>query len=114
MSHITHLHRNRFSIRIGLTHLHRNHSPVPNVGICRAKFKRPMQGFARALAQKRGDLRIQDEGCEHTLNAGDSHGNISSVTNFASPAITKFEPRMGLIGGHRGETTTGQKFVTAA
>ena len=97
------------------THLQRDHFPISaqRQGMS-CEIQAPLQGFQRPLAQERGDIRVQDEGREHTLNAGRSHGDISGVTNFSSPAITKFERRMGLIGGHSGETAARRKFIMAA
>ena len=91
MPHVTHLQGNRFSIGA-------------RRGSMSREIQTSLQSFQRALTQKRGDILVQDESREHALNAGHARGYISSVTNFSSAAITKFERRMGLIGSHRGTT----------
>ena len=101
MSHVPHLQGNHFSIG------------AQGEGVPR-KIQAPLQRCQRSVTQKRGDIRIQYEGRGHTLRAGHSYGDINGMANFSSPAIAKFESRMGLICGHRGKTATRQKSIMAA
>ena len=101
MSHLTHLQEDHLSIgaqREGMS----------------SEIQEPLQGFERTLAQKRRDIRSQNKGSEHTLNAGRPYRNISRMTNVSSSAIPEFKRCVGLSGGHRGKTAAHKKFIVVA